>query len=174
MQERELLHCFWSTQGCTKQLWSQEHTSLPCASCSSQPLCNPPPPSLGCFPGDPPLLWSGPKLPLIAVQDRSCIPRKTNREKGACEQHGGGTRLTPHSTLCPALVPISCCPFYTVKYTLSFEHKDLMLLRSVCFIIGTSLFCCLAIDSVMTTVYYFAINKIIITFYSHLGLQFKS
>lgn len=83
-------------------------------------------------------------------------------------------RLTPHSALCPALVPISCCPFYTVKYTLSFEHKALMLLRSVCFIIGTNLLRYLPIDSIMTTFYYFAINKIIITFYSYLGLQFKS
>lgn len=74
--------------------------------------------------------------------------------------------------MCPALVSISRCPFYIVKYMLYLELKDLMPFKSACLIIGTNLFHYLAIGRVMTTLYYFAISKIMTTFYGYLAVPF--
>jgi len=74
--------------------------------------------------------------------------------------------------MCPALVSILHCPFSVVKYVLCLELEDLMLFKSVSLIIGTNLFHLLAIGRVMITLYYFAVNKKMTTFYGYLAISF--
>ena len=97
VQERELLHHLWSTQGCRKQLWCQEDVSLFPASCSPQPLGSPPPPLLWCFLWDPPPLWNGSRHLLILAPGEKQQPWEDQQREWARGAWWGYACCSPFS-----------------------------------------------------------------------------